>query len=117
MKVTPGTLTSINTKLQVGEVWKDEVTLNVSGATIGTIKHINEGKILQKSASETINGKTYKDVLKTEVKKTVINSITGIQEKLIFETWLAKGVGIIFEKNTYSDNEVESYGLISYTLN
>lgn len=116
VKVSQGTLTAINTNLNVGQVWKDEVTLTITGAASGSIKHTNEGKILQKSASENINGKKYNNVLKSEVKKTVYNSITGITFTIIYETWLAKGVGIIYEKSTYSETEVHSYGLISYKL-
>lgn len=99
------------------EVWTDQVTLNISGAASGTLKHTNEGKILAKTTSVAVNGKTYKDVIKTETKKTVRNSITGYSLTIIYEAWLAKGVGLIYEKNTYDNEVVEQYQLTSYSLN
>ncbi|MVZ65685.1 hypothetical protein GQF61_07430 [Sphingobacterium sp. DK4209] len=116
VNTSPGVITSINLNLAVGAIWKEEVTLNITGLASGTIKHTNEGKILAKSASESINGKTYKDVIKAETKKTVRNSISGYTLTIIYETWLSKGVGIIYEKSTYDANEVERFGLVSYTL-
>lgn len=112
-----GIVTYINTKLNVGETWTDEVILEISGAASGHIKHTNQGKILDKVASVTINGKTYQDVIKTELRKTVFNSITGNSFEIIYENWLAKGVGIIYEKNTYDGNFTEQYELINHVLN
>lgn len=111
-----GTITSINTKLKVGETWKDEMTLKISGVATGTIKHVNEGKILEKVASATVNGKTYKDVLKTELKKTILINGTSNSLKITYETWLANGIGPIYEKETYQDSETVSYNLVSYTV-
>ena len=111
-----GIITSINTKLKVGETWKDEMTLKISGVASGTIKHINEGKILEKAASVTINGKTYKDVLKTELKKTILISSTNSSLKITYETWLANGIGPVYEKETFENSESVSYGLVSYTV-
>ncbi|MBL1407831.1 hypothetical protein [Sphingobacterium faecale] len=116
INTSAGTATYINTNLKVGEIWKEEVTLQISGQASGTITHHNEGRILEKAANTTINGKTYKDVLKSELKKTIYNSITGYTEKITYETWLAKGIGIIFEKTTYNDLDSESYGLVNYTV-
>src|SRR5690606_2173933 len=117
VNTSAGVITSLNTKLAVGEVWTDQVTLNISGAASGTLKHTNEGKILAKTTSVAVNGKTYKDVIKTETKKTVRNSITGYSLTIIYEAWLAKGVGLIYEKNNYDNEVVEQYKLTSYSLN
>ncbi|MDM1408339.1 hypothetical protein [Myroides sp. DF42-4-2] len=117
VNTSAGVITSLNTKLAVGEVWTDQVTLNISGAASGTLKHTNEGKILAKTTSVAVNGKTYKDVIKTETKKTVRNSITGYSLTIIYEAWLAKGVGLIYEKNTYDNEVVEQHQLTSYSLN
>ncbi|WP_164122251.1 hypothetical protein [Sphingobacterium sp. xlx-130] len=116
INTSAGTATYINTNLKVGEVWKEEVTLQITGQASGTITHHNEGRILEKAANATINGKTYKDVVKSELKKTIYNSITGYTQKITYETWLAKGIGIIFEKTTYDDSYSDSYGLVSYTV-
>ncbi|ERJ60669.1 hypothetical protein [Sphingobacterium paucimobilis] len=116
INTSAGTATYINTNLKVGEIWKEEVSLQISGHASGTITHFNEGRILEKAANATINGKTYKDVLKSELKKTLHNSITGHTQKIVYETWLAKGIGIIYEKTTYNDSDSESYGLVSYTV-
>lgn len=116
VNTSAGIIKSINTNLNVGEIWTDEVTLTISGAASGYIKHTNEGKILEKVASVVINGKTYSNVLKTQLKKTVYNSTTGNTFTIIYENWLAKGVGLIYEKNTYNDNDVDQYGLVSYSL-
>lgn len=116
INTSAGTITHINTNLKVGEVWKEEVTLQITGQASGTITHHNEGRILEKAANATINGKTYKDVVKSELKKTIYNSITGYTQKITYETWLAKGIGIIFEKTTYDDSYSDSYGLVSYTV-
>lgn len=111
-----GIITSMNTKLAVGEVWTDQVTLTISGAASGSIKHNYEGKILEKVASVSINNKTYKDVIKTELKQTVLNSLTGMSFTIVYENWFAKGVGIIYEKNTYDEGSSDEYGLVSYSL-
>lgn len=117
VNTSAGIVTYINTKLSVGETWNDEVILEISGAASGYIKHTNQGKILDKITSVTIKGKTYQDVIKTELKKTVYNSITGNSIEIIYENWLAKGVGIIYEKNTYGGNFTEQYELINHVLN
>lgn len=111
-----GTITSINTNLNVGESWTDAMTLTISGTASGTIKHTNKGKILEKVDRVTINGKEYKDVLKTELKKSVLNSLTGITINMRYERWLAKGIGIIYEKNTYDDSYSETYHLVNYRV-
>lgn len=111
-----GTIISMNTNLNVGQVWKDEVTLNISGNASGTLKHINEGKILDKVDNVTINGKNYSNVIKTETKKTIINSISNYSTVIIYEMWLSKGVGLIYEKTTYDGSNEIAYGLINYSL-
>lgn len=116
VNTSAGTITSINTNLKVGEIWKDEMTLKVSGLASGAIKHLNEGKILEKAASVTVNGKTYKDVLKTELKKTITISTSNSTLNITYETWLAKGIGVIFEKTTFDNSESISYNLVSYTV-
>lgn len=116
VNTSAGTATYINTNLKVGEIWKEELKLQLSGLASGTITHKNEGRILEKTASEVINGKTYKEVLKAELKKSIHNSVTGYTNHIIYETWLAKGIGIIYEKTTYDDSYSESYGLVSYTV-
>lgn len=116
VNTSAGTITSINTNLKIGETWKDEMTLKISGLASGTIKHTNEGKILEKTASVIINGKPYKDVLKIELKKTIVISTTNSSVNITYETWLARGIGIIYEKITYDDSESVNYGLVSYTV-
>ncbi|MCI0921113.1 hypothetical protein [Sphingobacterium rhinopitheci] len=114
--ISAGTLISMNLNLNVGQVWKDEITLDVTGVSSGTVKHINEGKILDKVDNVTINGKNYKDIIKTETKKTIINSISSYTTVITYETWLSKGIGIIFEKTTYAESDQVSYGLVNYAL-
>jgi len=116
LKVSAGTIKSMDMNLDVGEVWKDELTLNVSGAATGTLKHSNEGKIFAKEATVAVNGKTYKDVVKSEVKKTIKNSMVGSTSTIVYEFWLAKGVGLIYEKTSFSDSHSISYGLVNYAL-
>lgn len=111
-----GTIISMNTNLNVGHVWKDEVTLNVSGNATGTIKHVNEGKILDKAETVTINGRNYKNVVKSETIKSITNSITGYTTVITYEFWLSKGIGLIFEKITFSESDQISYGLVDYVL-
>lgn len=114
--ISAGTIISLNLNLNVGQVWKDEMTLNVTGSSTGTFRHINEGKILDKVDNVTINGKNYKNVIKTETKKNLINSISNYTTVITYEIWLSKGVGIIFEKTTYDDSDQVSYGLVDYVL-
>ncbi|WP_149524510.1 hypothetical protein [Sphingobacterium hotanense] len=116
VNTSAGVITSINTKLPVGATWKEDLTITVSGMASGTIKHSNEGKILAKSSSESIQGKTYKDVIKVETKKTVRNSISGQSLTLVYETWLCKSVGIIYEKTTYNGTHADQYQLVNYVL-
>lgn len=116
VNTSAGTMTSINTNLNVNEPWTDVMTLTISGAASGTIKHTNKGKILEKANRVTINGKEYKDVLKTELKKSVFNSLTGVTIDMTYERWLAKGIGIIYEKNTYDDLFSERYHLVNYRI-
>lgn len=114
--ISAGTLIAMNVNLNVGQVWKDEIILNVTGTSTGTVKHMNEGKILEKLDNVTINGKNYKDVIKTETKKTIINSVSNYTTVITYETWLSKGTGIIFEKTTYDASNKVSYGLVNYVL-
>lgn len=114
--ISAGTITSMNMNLNVGQVWKDEMTLNITGDAIGTVKHVNEGKILEKADNVTVNGKTYKNVIKTSTTKTITNSIAGYTMVITYESWLAKGVGLIYEKTTYGEAEEVSYGLVDYVL-
>jgi len=120
VNIAAGTIKSIDTKANVGEQWTDQVTLNVSGATYGTVKHTNKGKIIGKLASINVNGQNYQDVLKTEVIKTVDNSLTGTTLIVKNEDWLAKSLGPIYRKTTYyygSNEEVVQYYLTSYVVN
>lgn len=110
-----GTLTYINSNLKPGEVWKDDMTIQITGAATGTIKYNNEGKIIEKLNTVAVNGKTYKDVIKTELKQTIHHSLTGITYKITYEQWLAKGIGLIYDKTTYDDSEITVYELKSYT--
>lgn len=111
-----GTLTYINSNLKPGEVWKDDMTIQITGAATGTIKYNNEGKIIEKLNTVAVNGKTYKDVIKTELKQTIHHSLTGITYKITYEQWLAKGIGLIYDKTTYDDSETTVYELKSYTV-
>lgn len=117
--ISAGTIKTLNTNLNVGEKWTDQVTLNVSGAASGTIKHTNEGRILEKVARVTINEKSYQNVLKTELIKTILNSITGNSITIKYEDWLAKGIGPIYRKTIYyheNSEDIEEYELSSYSL-
>lgn len=120
INTSAGTIKSLNVNLNVGEKWTDQLTLTISGAASGVIKHTNEGHILEKVASVAVNGKTYQNVLKTELTKTVFNSITGNSYIIKYEDWLAKGIGPIYRKTTYyydNSEEVEQYQLTNYSLN
>lgn len=117
--IAAGTIKSLDTHLKVGEKWTDYVVLTISGAANGVIEHTHEGKILEKATTVTVNGKTYQNILKTELLKTVHNSITGSSYVLKYEDWLAKGIGPIYRKTTYyygSFEEVEQYELTHYDL-
>lgn len=116
VNTSAGILTNINTNLKPGEVWKDEMTLQVTGVATGTIKYKNEGKIVEKLNTVVVNGKTYKDVIKTELKQTILQSLTGITYKITYEQWLAKGIGLIYDKTTYDDSDVTTYELRNYTV-
>lgn len=120
VNISAGTIMSINTNLSVGEEWTDYVTLTVSGDASGTITHTNKGKIIEKVASLTLNGKTYQNILKIELIKNINNSINGSSFTIKYEDWLAKGIGPVYRKTTYNygeNNEVEEYQLTSYSLN
>lgn len=119
VNTSAGTIKSINTNLNVGEKWTDQLKITISGAASGVIQHTNEGRIVEKETSTTIKGKTYKNVLKTELVKTIYNSLSGISIKIKYEDWLAKGVGPIYRKTTYyynNDEEIEQYELTNYSL-
>lgn len=111
-----GTITYLNSNLQPGEVWKDEMTIQVSGSNIGTIKYKHEGKIVEKLDVVVVKGKTYKDVIKTELKQVIHNSLSGFTYTIIAEQWLAKGIGLIYDKTTYDESDVTIYELTSYTI-
>ena len=120
VNISAGTMKSINTNLSVGQEWTDDLTLTISGAASGVIQHTNKGKIVEKVASVTINGKNYQNVLKTELIKTVLNSITGSSFTIKYEDWLAKGIGPVYRKTIYyydNNEEIEEYQLTSYSLN
>lgn len=111
-----GTITYLNTNLKPGEVWKDNMTIQISGGNVGTIKYSHEGKIVEKLDRVVVHGKTYKDVIKTELKQVVQHSLNGVTYKIIYEQWLAKGIGLIYDKTIYDDADVTTYELKSYTV-
>lgn len=114
--ISEGSIDYINTNLAIGEIWKQEMKLKISGAVSGEMKFTHEGKILAKSQTETVNGKVYKDVIKVELKQTVFNSLTGYTFLTTYQLWLSKGVGLIYEKSIVDGEEV-NLKLVSYTVN
>lgn len=111
-----GSITYINLQKAVNEVWTDNMTLTfTSSHGSGSLAYTFTGKITEKKEAETINGKTYKDVIKTVVEHKIFNSLTNITTIVEEETWLSKGVGPI-RTITRGDDFEDVYSLVTYTL-
>lgn len=112
-----GVITYINTTKAVNETWTENMTLTFkSSMGDGTLTYTHTGRILEKSNSESIYGRTYKDVIKTELIQKITNSLTNEITETKEVYWLSKGVGpirVIFSGEDYSD----TYSLIEYKLN
>ena len=115
-EIGSGSSSYINLQKAVNEVWTDNMTLTfTSSEGSGTLAYTYTGKITEKKESETINGKVYKDVVKTVVEHKIVNSLTNITTLVNEETWLAKGVGPI-RTITSGDDFEDIYSLVTYQL-
>lgn len=112
-----GAITYINTSKAVNETWIDNMTISFETSMgDGTLTYVHTGRIIEKSDSETINGKTYKNVIKTELVQKITNSLTNVITETKEVYWLSKGLGpirVTFSGEDYSD----TYSLIDYKLN
>lgn len=111
-----GNITYLQLQKAVNEVWTDNMTLSYkTAATEGTLTYTHTGKIIDKKDSEEINGKTYRDVIKTELIQKISNSVTKETTEIKEEYWLAKGIGPL--KATLSGDDFNNtYELVDYKL-
>jgi len=116
VSISDGTIKNIDISGEINQSWTSSLTLQISGVASGQMVYTHQGKVTSKNASETINGVTYKDVVKHELTQTISNSITGITQTIIHIDWLAKGIGPIKQQSIF-DEEVVTYELKQYVLN
>jgi len=111
-----GAITYINTTKAVNESWTENMTISFKTSMgDGNLIYTHTGRILEKSDSESINGKIYNDVVKTELVQKITNSLTTEITETKEVYWLSKGVGpirMIFSGEDYSD----TYSLIEHQL-
>lgn len=112
-----GAITYMNTSKAVNETWTDNMTISFETSMgDGTLTYVHTGRIIEKSDSEIINGKSYKNVIKTELVQKITNSLTNVITETKEVYWLSKGLGpirVTFSGEDYSD----TYSLIDYKLN
>jgi len=101
-----------NDEQNVGYTWTttptDNGTINgVSAKTVNTIK--------EKNISRTVNGKTFNNVIHTQV-DLQYDLGTGFQSVATYDIYLAKGVGMIENDTSVSGSPYEVETITGYTI-
>lgn len=101
-----------NDSLAVGTTWTTTPTDNgtISGFAARTINTVKE-----KGITKVVNGKTYTDVLHTQV-DLQYNLGLGFTSTAIYDFYLAKGVGMIETDTSVNGASYETETLTSYTI-
>ncbi|MCA5006479.1 hypothetical protein [Sphingobacterium bovistauri] len=95
-EIGAGNITYLNLNLPTNQVWNEEMILSFNSVSgTGQMIFNHSGRILEKSSSEVINGKSYKNIIKTELVQKVTNTLTGNIVNTKSVIWLAKGIGPI----------------------
>lgn len=113
VSISAGDIIYLKTNAALGEIWTDEMTLNISGSANGTMKFVHKGKIFEKNSNVMVKGKNYKNVIKIELIQSITNSLTAITQQLTYHIWLADGIGIIYESVDTGD-DVSVLEMVSY---
>ena len=120
----PGSTTSgaeyvlLKDNLPVGGTWTDSYTQTTTytdpAFPVITMNVVNNGFIVEKGITVTVNDETYTDVIKTKL----VQNVTMMTQTTATTTyyWFAKGVGPI-KITTEGTGMVSNQELLSYTLN
>ncbi len=115
VNISGGAIKYIDLTRPTNTNWEDQLVLNVSGVTTGTLFFNHQGKVLDGGTTEVINGVTFQNVIKHQMVQSITNSITGETEEITYIHWLAKGIGPIKQEIIGEDfNDI--YELIDYEI-
>jgi hypothetical protein len=90
-----------------GTTWNSAV---YSGTVNGTAAHLRYTFTLtDANGTATINGKNFTEVYKITWKSQTAPAATGpwTDEGLVWESWYAKNIGLIYQKGTFGANSIE----------
>ena len=115
LNISGGAIGYIDVTRSVNSLWNDQLALNVTGLTSGTLLFNHQGKVLDQVATEVVNGVTFQNVIKHQMVQSITNSITGETQEVTYIHWLAKGIGPIKQQIIGEDfNDI--YELIDYEI-
>lgn len=101
----------------VGESWSFTVNQTITYTGIPSVTQVIdfEGTILEKDVTETVNGETYNNVIKSTLTQSV--AISGVPSTTVTnEYWFAKDIGPIKHVSNESGISYESI-LVDYLIN
>lgn len=101
----------LKTNLEVGSTWTANITDN--GQLNGIPARII-GKVLEKDAKRTVNGKSFANVIHTSL--DLQYNISGFSTVMTYEFYVAKGVGIIEIKSTSGGTVMSSSKITEYKI-
>lgn len=115
VNVSGGAINYIDVTKNVDYLWNDQLVLNISGLTTGSMLFNHTGKIISKGTTEVVSGVSYTNVIKHQMEQSITNSLTGYTIEIKYIIWLAKGVGPI-KQQIIGDNFSNTYDLIDYEI-
>jgi len=104
-------LTYLDANKAVGETWTAPMTDNgqVNGVPARVL-----GKIIEKGISHTVSGKSYSDVIHTQI--DVQYDMGGFDTYSTYDMYIAKGVGIIETSNSVLGQKFSDVKLVEYSI-
>lgn len=104
-------LTYLDANKAVGETWTAPITDNgqVNGVPARVL-----GKIIEKGISRTVLGKSYSNVVHTQV--DIQYNMGGFDSYSSYDMYIAKGVGIIETNNTIFGQKFSDVKLVEYSI-
>lgn len=115
ISISGGAIKYIDLSRPINTIWEDQLILNITGVTTGTMIFNHQGKVLDQVQSEVINGVTYQNVIKHQMVQTITNSISGENFEITYLIWLAKGIGPI-KQEIIGEDFINFYELVDYEL-
>lgn len=102
----------LDTRLKVGETWSNPATDNGS---INGIPAKMVGTIMEIGVNKTVGDKTFNNVIHIQI-DLQYDYGTGFQSAMLYDYYVAKGVGMIEQDSKVGGNDFNKQTLVSYTI-